>query len=189
MAGKKFRLYLGYWQRSATDTNPARYHVGLLLMGKKPGNGPSECRRYHVTNPIDPNTKVETWTFDIIITRARSVRLAGVMLLGKVPAEVTPEGIEEILSKVWVPTPEEAGKINWRCHHWVAEALERLEGEGIIPTLPSPASKVHDTGAGFVDVKTAAAGGLQVFRDWLCTCDMTGKEISSEIRPMEELTQ
>ncbi|KAF8155482.1 hypothetical protein B0H34DRAFT_496544 [Crassisporium funariophilum] len=185
MKGNKLRLYLGYWRRPATATNPAKYHVGLLLMGKKPGNNAPDCRKCHATNPIDPITKVQTWRFNTDLTKSRTVKLAGVMLLGKVPPEVTPEGLEEILKKVYVPTPEKAGKINWRCRHWVAEALERLEAEGIIPTLPSPASEVRDTGASFVDVKTAAADGLSVFRDWLYTCDMTGKEISSEIMPLE----
>jgi hypothetical protein len=124
MTGNKLRLYLGYWRRQESEANPGKYHVGLLLVAKKPRNDLPTARRYHAVNPIDRETKVETWKFEILPTEARTNKLAGVLLLGKVPSDVTVEGIEEILKKVHVPTPEEAKKINWRCRHWVLEALE-----------------------------------------------------------------
>jgi len=124
MTGNKLRLYLGYWRRQESEAHPGKYHVGLLLVAKKPRNDLPTAMRYHAVNPIDRETKIETWKFESLPTEARTTKLAGVMLLGKVPPNVTVEGIEEILKKVHVPTPEEAKKVNWRCRHWVLEALE-----------------------------------------------------------------
>jgi hypothetical protein len=56
--------------------------------------------------------------------------------------------------------------------------------EGVIPTLPSSAQEMWDTGHSFVEGKTAAADGYPVHSEWLYTCDTSGKEITSEIRPL-----
>lgn len=124
MPSNKFRLYLGYWRRQETEANPGKYHVGLLLTPKKPRNDLPTARRYHAVNPLDKDTLIETWKFEVLLTEARTTRLSGVLLLGKVPPDFTVEDIEKILKKVPVPTPEEAKKTNWRCRHWVLEALE-----------------------------------------------------------------
>ena len=83
-------------------------------MAKRPRKDLPTAKRYHAVNPIDMETKIETWKFEVLLTEARTSRLAGVMLLGKVPPDITVEGIEEILKSVHVPTPEEAKKTNWR---------------------------------------------------------------------------
>ncbi|KAF8884273.1 hypothetical protein CPB84DRAFT_1713077 [Gymnopilus junonius] len=184
MTGNKLRLYLGYWRRQESDVHPGKYHVSLLLTAKKPRNDLPTAKRYHAVNPIDCETKTEIWKFEILQTEARTTKLAGVMLLGKVPPDVTMEGIEEILKKVHVPTPEEAQKINWHCRHWVLEALEGLMVGGVILTPPSSPQEMWNTGRSFVEDKTARVDGYPVQSKWLYTCDMSGKEISSEIRPL-----
>lgn len=78
---------------------------------------------YHATNPIDRETLVETWKFEPRETEPRTARLVGCMLLGKVPPKFKVEAITELLRKVHVPSPEEAQAENWRCRHWVLDAL------------------------------------------------------------------
>ena len=63
-------------------------------------------------------------------------------------------------------------------------SLQRLIAGDVIPPLPSSVQETWDTGRSFVEGKTAAADGYPVHSEWLYTCDTSGKEITSEIRPL-----
>ena len=122
--GKKLRFYLAYWRRKESPTNPGKYHVGLLLAPKSPNNDLNTVMLYHAINVIDGDTRTEKWIFEPKKSAPRTIKLAGVMLLGKVPSNFSMETITPILEKVYVPTPEEAREKNWRCRHWLLDALE-----------------------------------------------------------------
>ena len=117
------RFYLAYWKRQESPMHPGKYHVGLILSPKNPKNDEKSAMLYHAINPIDRETLVETWRFEPRETEVRTARLAGCMLLGKVPPTFTMEAITELLRKVRVPSPEEAEATNWRCRHWTLDAL------------------------------------------------------------------
>jgi hypothetical protein len=78
---------------------------------------------YHAINPIDGETLVETWRFESRETEARTAKLVGCVLLGKVPPTFTMEAITELLREVPVPSIEEAQRTNWRCRNWILDAL------------------------------------------------------------------
>lgn len=120
----KLRFYLAYLRRKDSPINPVKYHVGLLLAPKNPNNDLNAAMLYHATNLIDGDTRVAKWIFESEKTAPRTIKLAGVMLLGKVPSNFSMETITLILEKVYVPTPEEAREKNWRCRHWLLDALE-----------------------------------------------------------------
>jgi len=121
--GNKLRFYLAYWRRQESPQHPGKYHVGLILSPKNPKNDDKNSMLYHAINPIDSETLVETWRFEPRETEARTARLAGCVLLGKVPPTFTMEAITELLREVRVPSPEEAQRTNWRCRHWILDAL------------------------------------------------------------------
>jgi hypothetical protein len=122
--GNKLRFYLAYWRRKVSPTNPGKYHVGLILAPKNPDNDLNAAMLFHVINLVDGKTCAEKWIFEPKTSAPRTVKLAGVMLLGKVPSSFSMESITRILEKVYVPTSEEAREKNWRCRHWLLDALE-----------------------------------------------------------------
>jgi hypothetical protein len=60
-----------------------------------------------------------------------------------------------------------------------------LAAEGVIPQLIGSAQEVWEKGLIFVEDKTSAKDGFSVHNEWLYTCDMSGKEITSEIGPLD----
>ncbi|KAF9486200.1 hypothetical protein BDN70DRAFT_926903 [Pholiota conissans] len=178
LTGNKRRLYLGYWARHPSPANPTKYHTGLLLTSKNPKSDEKGAVIFHANNRIDADAHAETWKFEARPTMPRTAKLAGCMLLGKVPPKFQVEVITELLSKVHVPSPEDAGAENWRCRHWILDALTLLQTEGVIPELPDSLTKVLDNGYEFVEKKTQ---GNPIYEAQLYTCDTSGKEISSEL--------
>ncbi|PPQ64857.1 hypothetical protein CVT26_002575 [Gymnopilus dilepis] len=180
----KLRLYLAYWRRQESELNPGRYHVGLLLSPKDPKNTDDEAIIYHAINPIDKEAQKQVWKFEDKKSKARTSKLAGVMLLGKISRSISTERITAMLATVNVPTPEEANKTGWRCRHWVLDAIDLLADGNILPPLPSSAQDLWKLGFDFVESKTRETEGRSNPTVRVPTCDLSGQEIRGELGPL-----
>ena len=100
----KRRMYIAFYHRTPTPSLPVKYHTSLLIAPKNPDTMATakECWRYHVVDrtapPGDPAKAY--WVFEARKAFARSGKLAGVVLLGKVPHSVSDEDVERILRSV-----------------------------------------------------------------------------------------
>lgn len=120
------RLYLAYWRRQAKLHEGISYHVGLILSPKDPENNEDKVAMiYHAINRVIKvkHKAIEAWIFESKLSVPRTERLAGCMLLGKVSSTLEVDDITRILSTVHVPDQKEAEERNWRCSHWVLDAL------------------------------------------------------------------
>ena len=134
MTRDKKRLYIGFHTRTASVKTPSNYHVSLLLIPKNPvvkwleqEDGDLNSVVYHVSNPIDVALMKQVWGYQSTRVLARTERLAGVMLLGKIdPERVNEEMIGAILGGVPVNNDDP----EWRCHHWLYAAIEVSSSRG-----------------------------------------------------------
>ena len=122
----KRRLYIGYYNRLTTPSLPVKFHTSLLMTPKNPDSLTTvkECWRYHVVDRSANGSKDEGhWIFEARKAYSRSSKLAGVVLLGKVPQSVSAEDIETIMKSVprKATTAEDP---SWRCRHWIWNALD-----------------------------------------------------------------
>jgi hypothetical protein len=128
MARDKKRLYIGFHTRTASLKTASKYHVSLLLIPKNPVVKWLEQEErdlnsvvYHVSNPIDAVLMKDVWGYQSTKVLARTERLAGVMLLGKIdPDRVSEEMIGEVLAGVPVINDDP----EWRCHDWLFAAIK-----------------------------------------------------------------
>jgi len=120
----KRRLYIAFFHRAPTEANPLPYHTALLVTPKNPDaeSDNKDSRLFHVVNRIDSSTREDTWCFEQREMRSRTQKLAGVMLLGKVPNGISDKDIENILANVPRKKLVRDDR-SWRCRHWVWEAL------------------------------------------------------------------
>lgn len=78
---------------------------------------------YHVVDRDAPGDEAEGyWVFEARPAYARSSKLAGILLLGKVPQSVSNDDIEKILRSVPMKATVAEDR-SWRCRHWVWNAL------------------------------------------------------------------
>lgn len=117
MTGNKTRLYLAFYSRLPTQRQPVKYHTSFILTPKNP-KVTNSITVIHVTNPLDPETGAQPWKFESKTTIARTTKLAGVMLLGKLSPDVTVDDVTDILQTVSVKQDA-----NWWCHDWILEAI------------------------------------------------------------------
>ena len=116
----KKRLYVALYPREPSVNNPESFHVALLLMRKQPTNEVDDTMRYHVNSKINPQREL-IWTFVAENgVRARTIKLVGLVLLGKIPPDVTQGQLENCLRNV----PIVQGNSKWNCTHWVIRAIE-----------------------------------------------------------------
>ena len=122
----KRRMYIAYYHRTPTPSLPVKFHTSFLMTPKNPNSVATvkECWRYHV---VDRSAKDSEdggyWIFQARRAFSRSSKLAGVLLLGKVPQSVSAEDIETIMKSV----PRKATIAedpSWRCRHWIWNALD-----------------------------------------------------------------
>ena len=122
----KRRMYIAYSHRTPTPSLPVPFHTSLLMTPKNPNtmDTTKQSRRYHVADRVAPpgDEAVAYWVFEARHAYARSSKLAGVLLLGKVPQSVSNKDIERILRSVPMKTTV-AEDPSWRCRHWVWDAL------------------------------------------------------------------
>ena len=72
---------------------------------------------------VVPGDAIAHWVFEARRAYARSSKLAGVLLLGKVPQSISDEDIEEIIKSVPMKATV-AEDPSWRCRHWVLGCID-----------------------------------------------------------------
>ena len=122
----KRRMYIAYFRRASTPSLPARYHTCLFVTPKNPDpmSTNKQCWIYHVVDRVAQADDAAKgyWIFEARPTFARTQKLAGVLLLGKIPPSLSDEDIKSILESV----PRQntvAEDPSWRCRHWIWAAL------------------------------------------------------------------
>jgi len=167
----KKRLYIAFYPRNAKATSPGRFHVALLLMSKSPASDNQETMRYHVTNLVTGDSVVE-WRFSKEQTVVRWFRLQSLLLLGKIASKVAVDELDHILHQI----PLVQDDPSWNCTIWITSAIKLLFERNILrmQTSLTPES-ILENGVQF---------SLQKPYDPerpVPTCDVTGKEMTSEI--------
>ena len=121
----KRRMYIAYYHRTPTPSLPVPFHTSLLMTPKKPDtmDTAKQSRRYHVVDRVAPGEVAEAyWVFEARPAYARSNKLAGILLLGKVPQSISNDDIEGILRSVPMKATVAEDR-SWRCRHWVWDAM------------------------------------------------------------------
>ncbi|KAF8800798.1 hypothetical protein BYT27DRAFT_7245531 [Phlegmacium glaucopus] len=179
----KRRMYIAYYHRTPTPSLPVKYHTSLLMTPKNPNTMDTvkKCWRYHVMDRVAPpgDNAGGYWIFEARRAYARSSRLAGVVLLGKVPHSVSNEDIEKIVRSVPMKTTV-AEDPSWRCRHWVWDAMTHLANNEVISSLLNKPEAIWDTGASFVEGCGSATDNEEI-----PCCNTNGKRLPSEIGPMK----
>ncbi|KDR68436.1 hypothetical protein GALMADRAFT_1354486 [Galerina marginata CBS 339.88] len=128
----KRRLYMAFYSRVVNEAkvNDVEYHTALLVTPKNLNSSGNDCNLYHVVNKIITDearfgeiaeiTGLDdvgsrgleiVWEFELrTFSQPTSRRLVGVMFLGK--------GIQR-------PVLERQDQ-NWRCRHWIWDAVNAL---------------------------------------------------------------
>jgi hypothetical protein len=120
----KRRIYLAYFRRTPSDTNPTRYHSGIFITPKCPDSKSNVLNSFlwHVMNRIHRTEAQTIWQFEPKETRARTPMLVGLLFLGKLPNSITDEKISDLVQDL--ATPHYASdNPTWQCRHWVWSAL------------------------------------------------------------------
>jgi Family of unknown function (DUF6914) len=186
----KKRLYMALYPREPSVENPESFHVALLLMRKQPTNEVDDTVRYHVISKINPQREV-VWSFVAEHgVRARTIKLVGLVLLGKIPPDVTQGHLEACLRSI----PMDQDNPMWNCTHWVMNAIEAsslsfryrdslsslplakiLAQEQIIPIPSKPPEMILANADRFIS-------GLERNPEApIPTCSIDGNEITSEL--------
>lgn len=121
----KRRMYIAYYHRTPTPSLPVPFHTSLLMTPKNPDTMETvkQSRLYHVVDRDAPGEEAEAyWKFEARPAYARSSKLAGILLLGKVPQSVSNDDIERILRSAPMKATVAEDR-SWRCRHWVWDAL------------------------------------------------------------------
>ncbi|KAK3942109.1 hypothetical protein QBC46DRAFT_81541 [Diplogelasinospora grovesii] len=116
----KQRLYVALYPSGVIGSEEKRYHWGFLT-GPKLENQPMiPGMRYHVRNSANGQ-----WIYEErpLVDVQASGTLLGRFLIAKVEDE-------ERLVQIFRENPVVQGDDNWRCRHWVAEALRRINEDG-----------------------------------------------------------
>ncbi|KAK2463757.1 hypothetical protein APHAL10511_004250 [Amanita phalloides] len=146
----KRRLYIAYYTRpilSARD--PHRYHSGLLAFRKHPHKSDLATIFHATTSPGVP------WTFETKHITPRTMRLVGLVYIGKLDHTVTDDILIALLAgNVWVNNADP----HWNCLDWLYEALMVLESKNVLDPLPFSAPKLWKIGAHYTD-------------EWRMTCN------------------
>jgi len=162
---------MALYPREPSVENPESFHVALLLMRKQPTNEVDDTVRYHVISKINPQREV-VWSFVAEHgVRARTIKLVGLVLLGKIPPDVTQGHLEACLRSI----PMEQDNPMWNCTHWVMNAIEILAQEKIIPTPSKTPEMILANADRFIS-------GLERNPEApIPTCSIEGNEITSEL--------
>ncbi|PPQ75618.1 hypothetical protein CVT24_010986 [Panaeolus cyanescens] len=174
----KRRMYIAFYIRNnhKDDQSDIKYFTALHLSPKNPLPEELSTIRYHVIDAIDPDSDNEglMWVYRPEKIQTRLPILVGLQLLGKVAHEFEEDQIEDMLRGVTI-SPDVNDK-SWRWHHWVWDAVKVLAENNVI-TLPqgeTPKS-IWKKGYAFCEQREFDP------RKPVPTCDMSGKEIPSEI--------
>ena len=118
-------MYIAYYHRTPTPSLPVRFHSSLLMTPKNPDtmDTAKQSYRYHVVDRDAPGDEAEGyWVFEAKSAYARTSKLAGILLLGKVPQSISNDDIERILRSAPMKATVSEDP-SWRCSHWVWDAL------------------------------------------------------------------
>lgn len=125
----KMRVYVSIFR---TPRASNKYHWAITTGPKNEdplGEHPLEGRKYHVTNLISQHNPTAEWRYqeETVIAGLATGTTIGRVTIGKVLDEAA---FSEVLRKIAV----HQGNPNWRCRHWVIDAIQALAGSGTIGT-------------------------------------------------------
>ena len=185
----KPRLYVAYYTRTPKPS----YHTGFLVVS--PGGEPTTL--YHVKNIVRPNPATgegeEIWIFDNKTTRVKTVRLCGLMYIGKASRGISGSDLKSFFESVPLYQHSE-----WRCHDWVIDAMQvhlfcytdidtpqqlsqRLINAKIIDPLPSGSTpgSVWEIGRDYADTNPTVTPTSMFMPTSIVVCDTSGVAIVS----------
>lgn len=175
LGGNKQRLYISYYPRGATADDPVKFHTALLLVPKNPQDGSAkESYRFHVKNGLSNvgGVSKEVWEYEDKPTQNRTTQLWSVQLLGKLKKDVSDKSLSEFFNANVQVVQDDP---RWRCRHWVWAAIQALGDAGIIELTQLP-EEIWNAGIGFAgSVKPNPSQPVP-------TCDVLGKQVTSEIQ-------
>jgi len=180
MPKNKRRLYIAFFHRETSEAVPVKFHTAFLVTPKNPKTTDEKknSHLYHVVNRIS-ETGQETWVFEPKEIRSRTLQLAGVMFLGKLPPSITHAKLKDILNKVPRQNLVEDRRA-WRCCDWIWDALPIMVAQGVIGSLPAAPVDVWKTGIEFTGNQKMAT-----LKNSIPCCNTAGQKIASELGPSE----
>lgn len=116
------RLYLAFHHRNPNADDPSPLSYSILLTDKSPAPEANTSTRYRVAREQSLTDDIGLIEWAFIAQGAlstRSVRALGLMLLGKVGLEISPQEIERMLATVKVDQTE----LVWSASPWMVGAL------------------------------------------------------------------
>ncbi|KAF8900864.1 hypothetical protein CPB84DRAFT_1847103 [Gymnopilus junonius] len=171
--GNKRRLYMALFHRRASEINSMRWHTALVVMPKTPEGSVKDATLFHIVDKIDGETKKVIWCFDgPQAIYARSHSLAGLVFIGKLKKDVSDEYLHQILNRVPNLHYVEENP-NWRCRHWVWDALPLLVGEGVVDKVEN----ISVSGQILWDKLVVLIETYASRRGYIPCCDSEGVEI------------
>jgi hypothetical protein len=118
----KDRLYVALYNRGRVNPDDSPYHWALLV-GPKTEEVDSDATRYHIRNRIDPVSKREIWVYEALpIKAAPTSMILTRIMIAKVADNAA---LERVLERI----PIRQGDPEWRCRHWVIEAVAALNAD------------------------------------------------------------
>jgi hypothetical protein len=117
MTGNKRRVYMAFYPGGNSSSEGVPFHTALLVTPKNPdvGSQQDDSWRFHIGT-----IGQHVWGYKPETTRARSLRLGYVVLVGKLEPEIDIDNVQELLAGV----PIVQGDPNWRSRHWVWAAVQ-----------------------------------------------------------------
>lgn len=167
----KHRLYIAYYSEGRAQGDDVKYHTALILAPKNPDPRKVQTWRYHVKN-IDRDGD-DMWVYEGKPTMNSDQRIEAMTLLCKVDDEnVSGLGLSMLLREIEVVQDER----RWCSRHWVFSALQMLVERQVIPQLHMGPKSIWQNGYQFAKSVSTAKYPFSV-----PTCDVTGREIKSEM--------
>jgi hypothetical protein len=133
MSNKNRIFFCLYYQQgqAGTAANPRVFHCALWVENKNSrGGGDYFHVRFHGRRPTNRPDYPDGWAYETSVTRGRpanwrhSNNIIGRILLGKLPAGVTAQHVDQVCAGV--PLPREGTNQNcWDWTHWAIQELQR----------------------------------------------------------------
>ncbi|KZT22575.1 hypothetical protein NEOLEDRAFT_1149948 [Neolentinus lepideus HHB14362 ss-1] len=167
----KHRLYIAYYSQGRAQGDDVKFHTALILAPKNPDPRKVQTWRYHAKN-IDRDGD-DMWIYEGKPTMNSDQRIEAMTFLCKVGDEdVSGLGLSMLFREIDVIQDER----RWSSRHWVIAALQLLIDRKVIPQLHMSAKSIWQSGYQFTKSVQSSNYPFSV-----PTCDITGKEIKSEI--------
>lgn len=187
----KPRMYIAFYKRAGSKAGDPSFHVAIISRTHPLDDSDNNTLRLHAVNTILAPTATseakEIWVFQGKFCRFQTPLLAGLLYLGKLPADRTFEDLQNACEKVHVPMDGAGG---FRCRRFVTDALkvctvycarrrraidaswrQIMQEDGFIPNLPCTPEELWARGRKFV-IRNLKTEGV------VC-CDVQGAEYDS----------